>query len=97
MEGQTKTPTTRLFLALWPEPGVRHLLAEWRDAWTWPAGAAPVSDACASALSSRVERIVSPRVNTGTDASYRVRDIADLLECGASGRARRSGARVMRE
>lgn len=42
MDEQTKTPTTRLFLALWPEPGVRHLLAEWRDAWTWPAGAAPV-------------------------------------------------------
>lgn len=42
MDGQAKTPSTRLFLALWPEPGVRHLLTEWRDAWTWPKGAAPV-------------------------------------------------------
>ncbi|WP_051306540.1 2'-5' RNA ligase family protein [Massilia alkalitolerans] len=42
MDEQAKIPTTRLFLALWPAPSVRHLLAEWRDAWTWPAGAAPV-------------------------------------------------------
>jgi 2'-5' RNA ligase len=39
MDGQ---PSTRLFLALWPEPGVRHLLTAWRDAWTWPKGAKPV-------------------------------------------------------
>ena len=42
MDGSARTPTTRLFLALWPEPDVRHLLSEWRDAWTWPTGAAPV-------------------------------------------------------
>ena len=42
MDEQAKPPTTRLFLALWPEPGVRRLLAEWRDAWVWPKGAAPV-------------------------------------------------------
>lgn len=42
MDGQAKPPTTRLFLALWPEPDVRHLLTEWRDAWSWRAGAAPV-------------------------------------------------------
>lgn len=42
MDGPARTPSTRLFLALWPEPAVRHLLSEWRDAWTWPAGAAPV-------------------------------------------------------
>jgi len=35
-------PSTRLFLALWPEPGVRHLLTQWRDAWAWPRGATPV-------------------------------------------------------
>jgi 2'-5' RNA ligase len=34
--------TTRLFLALWPEPPERALLAQWRDAWTWPRGASPV-------------------------------------------------------
>lgn len=39
MDGQ---PSTRLFLALWPEPSVRHLLTVWRDAWTWPKSAAPV-------------------------------------------------------
>jgi len=42
MDGQTTSPATRLFLALWPEPGVRHLLTEWRDAWNWPKGASPV-------------------------------------------------------
>lgn len=35
--------TTRLFLALWPDPAIREALRAWRDAWTWPAGAAPVS------------------------------------------------------
>jgi len=34
----------RLFLALWPEPPVRARLARFRDGWTWPAGARPVSD-----------------------------------------------------
>jgi len=37
-----KIDTTRLFLALWPEPPVRHLLMQWRDAWGWPKGASPV-------------------------------------------------------
>lgn len=34
--------TTRLFLALWPDDAVRDQLRAWRDAWTWPRGAAPV-------------------------------------------------------
>jgi 2'-5' RNA ligase len=34
--------TTRLFLALWPDPAVRHQLRAWRDAWDWPRGATPV-------------------------------------------------------
>ena len=34
--------TSRLFLALWPEPGVRDQLREARDAWHWPRAAAPV-------------------------------------------------------
>jgi 2'-5' RNA ligase len=34
--------TTRLFLALWPEPAVREQLREWRELWTWPRGATPV-------------------------------------------------------
>jgi RNA 2',3'-cyclic 3'-phosphodiesterase len=34
--------TTRLFLALWPDPDVRRQLREWRDLWRWPRGAAPV-------------------------------------------------------
>jgi len=34
--------TSRLFLALWPDPGVRHALRTWRDAWAWPRGATPV-------------------------------------------------------
>ncbi|MEH6434935.1 RNA 2',3'-cyclic phosphodiesterase [Massilia sp. DD77] len=45
MEGQpqsTGPQSTRLFLALWPDPAIRHQLREWRDAWGWPRGAAPV-------------------------------------------------------
>jgi len=34
--------TTRLFLALWPDPAVRHALRERRDAWSWPRNASPV-------------------------------------------------------
>lgn len=32
----------RLFLALWPDPGVREALRAWRDEWQWPRGATPV-------------------------------------------------------
>lgn len=32
----------RLFIALWPDPGIRAELAAWRDGWTWPRQAAPV-------------------------------------------------------
>jgi 2'-5' RNA ligase len=39
---ESKPDTTRLFLALWPDPPVRHQLREWRDAWTWPRSAGPV-------------------------------------------------------
>ena len=34
--------TSRLFLALWPDPTVRGQLREARDAWPWPRGATPV-------------------------------------------------------
>ena len=34
--------STRLFLALWPDPAMRHQLRERRDAWDWPRGASPV-------------------------------------------------------
>jgi 2'-5' RNA ligase len=37
-----KPASTRLFLALWPDPAVRALLEAWRDAWSWPRGASPV-------------------------------------------------------
>lgn len=37
-------PPARLFLALWPGPGVRQALAAFRDATPWPAGASPVAD-----------------------------------------------------
>ena len=33
---------SRLFIALWPDPQVRHALRRWRDAWEWPRGATPV-------------------------------------------------------
>ena len=38
----SKPPTVRLFLALWPDAAVRDQLREWRDAWSWPRGATPV-------------------------------------------------------
>jgi 2'-5' RNA ligase len=34
--------STRLFLALWPDPALRAQLRAARDGWTWPRGAAPV-------------------------------------------------------
>jgi 2'-5' RNA ligase len=42
MNGQPQT--SRLFLALWPDPAVRAALAEWRQLWTWPPGAGRVRD-----------------------------------------------------
>ena len=36
-------PRARLFLALWPTPGLRNKLLAWRDAFDWPAGAALVA------------------------------------------------------
>jgi 2'-5' RNA ligase len=32
----------RLFIALWPDPAVRALLSQWRDAYAWPKSASPV-------------------------------------------------------
>jgi 2'-5' RNA ligase len=37
--------STRLFIALWPEPALRAGVSSERDAWHWPAGAMPVADA----------------------------------------------------
>lgn len=34
-------PKPRLFLALWPDAAARQGLADWRDRWSWPAGATP--------------------------------------------------------
>lgn len=37
----TADPAPRLFLALWPDDDTRRALAQWRDSWSWPLGAAP--------------------------------------------------------
>jgi 2'-5' RNA ligase len=34
--------TARLFVALWPDPGVRDALRAWRDGGAWPESASPV-------------------------------------------------------
>ena len=34
--------TARLFIALWPDPGVRDALRAWRDGCAWPKSASPV-------------------------------------------------------
>ena len=39
---ETSSATTRLFLALWPDPAIRRQLEAWRELWAWPRGAAPV-------------------------------------------------------
>ena len=39
----SNVPTTRLFLALWPDATIRQALRERRDAWDWPRGASPVA------------------------------------------------------
>jgi 2'-5' RNA ligase len=39
---ETPSSSTRLFLALWPDPEVRHQLRAWRELWNWPRGASPV-------------------------------------------------------
>ena len=36
------TDTARMFIALWPDAGVREQLREWRDGCAWPKSAAPV-------------------------------------------------------
>lgn len=41
---QARPASSRLFLALWPEPALREQLTAWRDQWEWPLGAAPVMD-----------------------------------------------------
>jgi 2'-5' RNA ligase len=33
--------TARVFIALWPDPGVREALREWRDGCAWPKSASP--------------------------------------------------------
>ena len=38
----SSVPSVRLFVALWPDPAIRHALRERRDAWDWPRGASPV-------------------------------------------------------
>jgi 2'-5' RNA ligase len=44
MSGASPADAVRLFLALWPGAAARETLRQWRDAWRWPAGAAPVHD-----------------------------------------------------
>jgi 2'-5' RNA ligase len=38
----TAGANSRLFLALWPSPGLQAELAQWRDAWRLPRSASPV-------------------------------------------------------
>jgi 2'-5' RNA ligase len=39
---ETSSSSTRLFLALWPDPAIREQLRAWRELWNWPRGASPV-------------------------------------------------------
>jgi 2'-5' RNA ligase len=40
---KAESPKARLFVALWPDAGVRAQLAACRDSWRWPATARPVA------------------------------------------------------
>ena len=59
----------RLFLALWPSPGVRDQLLSWRDAWRWPSNATPV----------RPERLHLTLHFLGDVAAARLPELADGL------------------
>lgn len=59
----------RLFVALWPDPAIRHRLAEWRDGWTWPRAATPV----------RTERLHVTVHFLGEIGSERVPDLGEAL------------------
>jgi 2'-5' RNA ligase len=60
---------SRLFVALWPNPEVRHLLRAWRDAWDWPRGATPV----------RNERLHMTLHFLGSVSSGRVPELREAL------------------
>lgn len=60
---------SRLFIALWPDPQVRHVLRTWRDAWEWPRGATPVKN----------ERLHMTLHFLGSVSSARVPDLREAL------------------
>jgi len=67
------TGTVRLFIALWPDATARTRLAALRDAWRWPPGARPVTDANLHATlhflgSFRRDRLEALRQALGTVA-----------------------------
>jgi RNA 2',3'-cyclic 3'-phosphodiesterase len=61
--------TSRLFLALWPDPAVRDELRAWRDGWQWPRGASPVAD----------DKLHLTLHFLGSQPSERVAELADGL------------------
>ena len=42
MVNERAAPFWRLFVAVWPDAVARDAIAEWRQAWIWPTGAALV-------------------------------------------------------
>jgi 2'-5' RNA ligase len=64
----------RLFLALWPPPGVRARLAAWRDAWRFAPGAAPTPD----------DRLHLTLHFIGAVPRARLADVADALDVRAT-------------
>ncbi|MES2898563.1 MAG: RNA 2',3'-cyclic phosphodiesterase [Pseudomonadota bacterium] len=61
----------RLFIALWPEDGVRDALAAWRDGWQWPRHATPV----------RTARLHVTLHFLGDVAAERLPDLGPALAC----------------
>lgn len=60
---------SRLFIALLPDPDVRHVLRTWRDAWDWPRGASPV----------RNERLHMTLHFLGSVSTARIPELRDAL------------------
>jgi 2'-5' RNA ligase len=67
----TPVPDLRLFLALWPPAPVREQLAQWRDAWSFSAGASP----------TRTERLHITLHFIGPVAADRMDALATGLAC----------------
>lgn len=89
-EGGSAAPRPlRLFVALWPDPGVRRALAACRDGIAWPAAAAPTPSAKLHLTLHFIGPVPAPHVaelGAAMDLRAPAFDLClDLAECWPSG------------